>query len=411
HYDELDYEEDFADDEEKMDGGDPFDEDSEVKELDERLKREMARANRVGDDDEAGIDGEGSAGEDERGDEQLTGSGRQMMKIMRALARREGNEAYERDDEGRNPYASEDSDEDEEETYVAHPEEAIRIAREERERLEKEAARNNAAQEKRKGTPGTGTASGSMTPTGRAEKQAQNKAPPQPVSGGGARIDRPGAGHANVAQRATSPTRSVSKQTSRPGSRSTSPKPADAPSRASPGPRATSPMATESPLSANMSGVGEGGTNTAAGVKRKTDSGTSVGTPSSTSSSSSAAINGGPGKDAKRIKRMGGGGGGASGSRAGSPGSASGSRPSSRAGSPAAAAPLAPGSKQPANAVEAEVIQLVRDGKISSTSDLVQHFKKRLKSEPQIKELLSAAVKRVAVMDKVTNKLKLREGF
>ena len=61
--------------------------------------------------------------------------------------------------------------------------------------------------------------------------------------------------------------------------------------------------------------------------------------------------------------------------------------------------------------MEAEIIQLVREGKIANTSELVHHFRKRLKTEPQIKELLSAAVRKVAVMDKATNKLKLKDGF
>ncbi|EPQ25920.1 uncharacterized protein PFL1_06594 [Pseudozyma flocculosa PF-1] len=243
-YGELDYEEEFADDEEKMDEGDPYAEDEETRELEERLKREMARANKIGDDAaDSDVEGEGSAAEDDN--KMLTGSGEQMRKLVRALARKDGNEVYDRDEEERNPYASDDSDDDDDETYVANPEKALQIAREEREKREREAAKNNKLAKSGTATATPGTPSGSQTPTGRAEKRPQ----------------------------------------------------------------------------------------------------------------------------------------------------------------------AAAGPRVPANAVEAEIIQLVREGKIANTSELVHHFRKRLKTEPQIKELLSAAVRKVAVMDKATNKLKLKDGF
>lgn len=106
-YDELDFEEDFADDEERMGGpgeGDNGADDEEARELEERLKREMRAANRVGDSgaQEESAD-ESDLEEEER--KTLTGTGKQMKKLMRALGRREGNEAYE-SDEDKNPYAS-----------------------------------------------------------------------------------------------------------------------------------------------------------------------------------------------------------------------------------------------------------------------------------------------------------------
>lgn len=357
-YDELDYEEEFADDEELHDPEADVVDDEEAKELEERLKREMARANHVGEDEDA-VE-EASAPEDE--DQILTGSGKQMMKIMRALAKREGNEAYEKDDDGRNPYATDESDEDEEESYVANPEKAIQLAREERERQEKEAAKN-----KGKSTPGTG--SGSNTPTDRLEKR--------PVSLGGSQTQRPGAGHASLAQRATSPTRGASKIGSKQVSRSSSPTLA----------RSVSPGSAESPpLASEASNAGS----TPSGLKRRADSPGSAGVGPTAASSR---------PDAKRAKTA------STGSRAGSPpGSPPGSKPASRAGSPGAP-------RVPANAVEAEIIQLIRDGKIANTSELVQHFRKRLKSEPHIKDQLSAAVRKVAVMDKTTNRLKLKDGF
>ncbi|WFD41396.1 transcription factor IIF subunit tfg1 [Malassezia psittaci] len=159
-YDELDFEESFADDEERPDT--VLDEDQEAKELEERIKREMV-ADHVDDDvqikrepdemDDAvmvnrrsGADG---LMENNRGihdNALLTSSGRQMRNIMKALSRREGNDIYDSDEEAKNPYASDES-EDEENLDVLHPERAIMEAREERakqERLAKESAAQTA---------------------------------------------------------------------------------------------------------------------------------------------------------------------------------------------------------------------------------------------------------------------------
>ncbi|SAM82754.1 related to TFG1-TFIIF subunit (transcription initiation factor) [Ustilago bromivora] len=362
-FDELDYEEEFADDEELHHPEADVADDEEAKELEERLKREMARANYVGDAEDAAQ--EASSPEDE--DQMLTGSGKQMMKIMRALAKRDGNEAYEKDDDGRNPYASDDSDEDEE-SYVANPEKAIQLAREEREQKEKEAAKN-----KGKSTPGT--ASGSNTPTDRVEQKPATVVVVGVVVGGGSSQtqQRPGAGHASLAQRATSPTRGASKIGSKPVSRASSPGGGDSP-----------------PLASGGGSEGIAGS-AGSGLKRRADS---------PGAGSAAGSKGGNRPDAKRVKT------GSTGSRAGSPSGSSppGSKAASRAGSPGVA-------RVPANAVEAEIIQLIREGKVANTSELVQHFRKRLKSEPHIKDQLSAAVRKVAVMDKATNRLKLKDGF
>ena len=61
--------------------------------------------------------------------------------------------------------------------------------------------------------------------------------------------------------------------------------------------------------------------------------------------------------------------------------------------------------------LEAELAQLVRDGTVRSTAELVQHFRQRLKADASLKEQLSAAVKKIAYMDKKSNRLKLKEGF
>ena len=60
--------------------------------------------------------------------------------------------------------------------------------------------------------------------------------------------------------------------------------------------------------------------------------------------------------------------------------------------------------------LEAEIVQLISSGQVATTSDLVQHFRARLKQDLSLKEQLSAAVKRIAYMDKKENKLKLKES-
>lgn len=98
--DEQVYEEDFADDEEKMD----LDEnDEEAKELEERLKREYKAANKQRD---TGVDDS-----DEKEEPTKSKQAKAMQKMIR---NREGNEAYE-SDEDENPYASSEEEEEEEE--------------------------------------------------------------------------------------------------------------------------------------------------------------------------------------------------------------------------------------------------------------------------------------------------------
>ncbi|GJJ12510.1 hypothetical protein Clacol_006753 [Clathrus columnatus] len=100
--DEMEYEEEFADDDEKieMDG-----DDEEMREMEERLKREYRNANKARD---ATID------EDEEDEEmeemsRLTGAGKDLKKLVK---RTEKNEAYESDDDEGNPYASEEEEEE-----------------------------------------------------------------------------------------------------------------------------------------------------------------------------------------------------------------------------------------------------------------------------------------------------------
>ena len=196
-------------------------------------------------------------------DAMLTGSGRQMRKIMKALSRREGIDVYDSDEEAKNPYALDESDD--EDLDVLHPERAILEAREERARAE------------------------------RAAREAASAGATPPPADGDASNKRKGDAGAPDAKRAR---------------------------------------------------VGD----------------SRAGSPSSTHS------------------------------RSGSPG---------RSSSP-------PRSLSP---LETEIAQLIERGTVTSTADLVQHFRARLKQDSGLKEQLSAAVKRIALMDKKTNTLKLKEAF
>ncbi|PKI84224.1 hypothetical protein MVES_001542 [Malassezia vespertilionis] len=154
-YDEIDFEESFADDEEPS-GAQLNDDDPEAKELEERLKREMV-ADHIDEDntqikpdpdedvDMAAVNRRSGADDlfgdtlqyGRHDDAVLTGTGRQMRKIMKALSQRDGNDVYDSDEEAKNPYASES--EEEEQLDVLHPERAILEAREARAREEKQA--------------------------------------------------------------------------------------------------------------------------------------------------------------------------------------------------------------------------------------------------------------------------------
>ncbi|KAF5387830.1 hypothetical protein D9615_000413 [Tricholomella constricta] len=195
--DEQVYEEDFADDEEHMD----IDEnDEEAKELEERLKREYKTANK-----------QREAGVDESDDDELPGMSKQAKAMQKLIRNREGNDAYESDEE-ENPYASSVEEEEEEEPVVS-TEPAIQ-------------------QQPQQGES-------------RASSQPPKPGAPRPQSGIGSRATSPAAsaalgGHSIVAKRATSPKapklkgNSLSRGNSPLGSRATSP---------IAGSRATSPMA------------------------------------------------------------------------------------------------------------------------------------------------------------------------
>ncbi|KAJ7904517.1 transcription initiation factor [Mycena olivaceomarginata] len=97
--DEVTYEEDFADDDEKID---LEAEDQETKDMEERLKKEYKTANRQRD-----------GHIDESDDEDMPEITKQGKAIQKMIRNREGNEAYDSDDE-KNPYASDEEEEEEE---------------------------------------------------------------------------------------------------------------------------------------------------------------------------------------------------------------------------------------------------------------------------------------------------------
>lgn len=341
-YGENAFEEDFADDEERNEGDDFAMGEEETRELEQRLKREMARAEEEDEEGDDLFDDPTRPGKGEN--DVLTGSGQQMKKIMKALARREGNDVYDENDEDRNPYLSEDSDEGEE-TVMANPEEALRLVREEREREAREAAKNN----KENGTSGIGTptangvnpdadtANPSVSQSKTASKEQSRSGTPVPRAGDqrpsnrptSGSQHRPGAGHVNLAQRATSP-HAHSRQGSRSGS----------------------------PILEN--------TTPSSSLKRKSEAGIGSGgihTPSS----------------ANTGKRMRTGTGGST-SNPGSPGNASPRSESPSRGSMRHAGTRG-GSPQPLTELEREIVEIVSQGKAKTTKELITHFSSRLNAQ------------------------------
>lgn len=77
-----------------MEGDNALDEE-EAKELEDKVKREMAKAERSSDDED----------EEENEDDQVNGTKKQLKKMMKALGKATGNDAYE-SDEDKNPYLS-----------------------------------------------------------------------------------------------------------------------------------------------------------------------------------------------------------------------------------------------------------------------------------------------------------------
>ena len=354
-YGELDFEEDFADDEERNEGDDYAMGEEETKELEQRIKRELARAEEQDKEGEDEVDDLfGGRGQQRGEDDVLTGSGKQMKKIMKALARREGNDVYD-DDEERNPYGSGESSDEGEDSVMANPEEALRRVREEREREAKEAAKAGAPK-----TEGQSKeTSRAVTPNIKSEQPSGISTPSAArVATNGAsqgHRNRPGAGHATAAQRATSPSR-LGNASSRQGSRQTSP-------------------------------TVEGG---GASLKRKSDvPGSSNGKRARTSTQQSSQ----PSQPSSPVDTT-------------SPRSASPSRPGSSAARTGAAGPIAP-----PNELEMEIIRLVQTGRANTAKELISHFKARLNSTPAMRESFATAVTRVLNTNKPQRTLSVKPGL
>ncbi|THV08555.1 Rap30/74 interaction domain-containing protein [Dendrothele bispora CBS 962.96] len=197
-FEEMVYEEEFADDEEQMEVDN---DDEEAKELEERIKKEYMNANKTR---EGYID----ESEDEDESKPMSKQAKAMQKMLRS---REGNDAYDSDEE-KNPYASSAEEEEEEEPAPVTNEPAV---------LQQQTAK-----------------SGSQPPA-----EAADVKPPVPASrpptandsGSRATSPTPGlGGHSVVAKRATSP--KAPKLKSNNVSRASSP-------LAGNGSRATSPIA------------------------------------------------------------------------------------------------------------------------------------------------------------------------
>jgi transcription initiation factor TFIIF subunit alpha len=350
-YGELDFEESFADDEERNEGDDYAMGEEETKELEQKIKRELARAEEEDkDEDDDLFDPRGRKLNSRGEDDVLTGSGKQMKKIMKALARREGNDVYDDDDEDRNPYGSDDSSDGVEDSVMANPEEALRKVREEKEREAKEAARKGIKTEDASAnvsrapspTPKSDVNSGVATP---AQVSARNKA-------SGSQHRKPGAGHATSAQRATSPNR-----------------PSNGSNKSRQGSRSGSPIDERSSSLKRKSEVA-GGSNNGKRPRTSTQQTSGPSSPVDTTS----------------------------------PRSASPSRQSTSGRASASSTSIAP-----PNELEMEIIRLVQTGKATTAKELITHFKSRLNSS--LRESFGKAVIRVLNTNNPQKTLSVKPGL
>ncbi|KAJ7638814.1 transcription initiation factor [Roridomyces roridus] len=239
--DEITYEEDFADDDEKVD---LEAEDEETKDIEERIKKEYKTANKQ-------RDGHVDESDD---DEEMPGMSKQAKAMQKLIRTREGNDAYD-SDEDKNPYASSEEEEDEEvpiQPAIIQP---------------------------------------PVPPQPAADSRTDSQAPPPAArtdSNTGSRAASPASpslgGHSVVAKRATSP--KVHNKLKNGASRGNSPLASRATSPVPNGSRATSPTAGSAP-SPNPNGTQQ---------KKRKIMDDSAGSPSPTSPTG----DGGPPKAKKR---------------------------------------------------------------------------------------------------------------
>ncbi|KAI0375667.1 hypothetical protein BV20DRAFT_1040279 [Pilatotrama ljubarskyi] len=209
--DELDYEETFADDEEKMDVDEK--EDEEAKELEERLKKEYKNANKLR---EAYVD----ESDEEEDEAKLTGAGKNLQKTLKKLDK---DGAYDDSDDEKNPYASEEEEEEEEEVPIPTGPAILPP--------EPKPGARPASQTSPVGQAGKPPANGQPPLTVKTESPSQSTSRPTSPT--------PGLGHRHVAERATSQKAPKPK----PGIQSRAGSPL-APNGSPPASRATSPTAS-----------------------------------------------------------------------------------------------------------------------------------------------------------------------
>ncbi|OJT03740.1 Transcription initiation factor IIF subunit alpha [Trametes pubescens] len=225
--DELDFEDTFADDEEKMDLDDK--EDDETKELEERLKKEYKNANKL-------REGHIDESDEEEEEAQLTGAGKNLQKTLKKLDK---DGAYDDSDDEKNPYASEE-EEEEEEVPFAPTGPAIQP-------VEPKPNARSASQTSPVVQAGKPTANGQPPSTPKTTEPL-----PQSISRPTSPAPAPGhGGHSVVARRATSPKMPKLKTAipSRAGSPLASPNGASPPAS-----RATSPTAGSPPPAPSAAG-------------------------------------------------------------------------------------------------------------------------------------------------------------
>ncbi|PPQ77758.1 hypothetical protein CVT25_011193 [Psilocybe cyanescens] len=167
--DEQIYEEDFADDDEKMEVDE---DDEEAKEIEERLKKEYKNANKQR---EAGVD-------ESDDDDDEPGQSKQEKAMQKLIRKTEGNDAYDSEDE-KNPYFSGEEEEEEEEEVIPTATSAIQ-------EQQQQQVESRSQTPKPTPTPRPVAAVGASAPASRA-------ASPTLSPGHG--------GHSVVAKRATSP--------------------------------------------------------------------------------------------------------------------------------------------------------------------------------------------------------------
>ncbi|KAI8455990.1 hypothetical protein BY996DRAFT_8455262 [Phakopsora pachyrhizi] len=119
-FDEVDYDEEFANDEEGAGNlNDEAMEEDELRELDERMKWEMLAAGRAGDEekdrDNMIVDKDDLFGKRDN----LTKEGKAVKKLL--MRKADNNDVYNSDDDVKNPYASEEEESDMEEVNPINP--------------------------------------------------------------------------------------------------------------------------------------------------------------------------------------------------------------------------------------------------------------------------------------------------